>query len=413
MKIATLKRSILLCRASRITPFVWGHRGYGKSASVKQVCEEQKLGFIDLRCSQLEASDIRGIPTKDEKSGRTVYLPPAEMPVADMEWDDAQREISAAPEDRQEAVRTALQPRFKNGILFLDELNRAQDDVLQATFQLTLDGKVGLFVLPPGWSVVCAGNFMEGYMTNGFTDPAFLNRLCHLTLSGDDLTLPEWVDYMSNTHSESGAASQVIEFASQNMKHLYGDVKGELGFSIQPSPRSWDAVARVEAVSKKREFGEDAKLAVLKGLVGPELAIAYSTYSCPVKPTDLLSKGVQAMLNELRSLNRNQLTGLMWGFAGLVKTKIDDDKIAATAMDFTRWMCKHAGDKDIAVAFCNLMVGGGNAPQRVKSALVSNPNVGALINRFSDGPGKSFAQRLAADRELHELVSKTAWGSHG
>lgn len=408
MKVGAMKRSILLARDAGITPFIWGHRGIGKSSIVKQVCETNKLGFIDLRASQIEASDIRGIPARDEASGRTIYYPPREMPVADLSWDEYQKMLTDNP-DRTWDLEVSLAPRLKEGILFLDEVNRAQDDVLQALFQLILDRRVGLFPLPPGWSIVCAGNYMEGYMTNGFTDPAFLNRLCHLILSGDELTLPEWVDYMSSTHGEF--ASQVVEFASQNMKHLYGDVAGDLGFSIQPSPRSWEMVVRVEEICKKKEYGDDVKLAVMGGLVGKELAISYATYSCPVKPQDLLTRGVGAMGEDLKKLNRNQLTGLMWGFSALVKRHIEDDDKAKVAMDFTRWMCRHAGDKDIAVAFCNIMVGGGNAPQRVKAAMVSNPNVGALLRKFSEG-GKSFAQRLANDPELHKLVSSTAWGTN-
>ena len=90
--------------------------------------------------------------------------------------------------------------------------------------------------------MVAAGNFMEGYMVSGFNDPAFLDRFCHMTLSGGETTLEEWVNYMSDVHGVN--AAEVIEFASQNVKHLDGDIAGELGFSIQPSRRSWEAVTR-------------------------------------------------------------------------------------------------------------------------------------------------------------------------
>ena len=60
-KISTLKEAIKICRAANVTPFIWGHRGLGKSSLVKQVAAENGWGFIDMRCSQLEASDIRGL----------------------------------------------------------------------------------------------------------------------------------------------------------------------------------------------------------------------------------------------------------------------------------------------------------------------------------------------------------------
>ena len=57
-KISTLKEAIKICRAANVTPFIWGHRGLGKSSLVKQVAAENGWGFIDMRCSQLEASNL-------------------------------------------------------------------------------------------------------------------------------------------------------------------------------------------------------------------------------------------------------------------------------------------------------------------------------------------------------------------
>jgi MoxR-like ATPase len=284
-KVSTIKEALMICRDSGITPFIWGHRGLGKSSLVQQSAVSEGWGFIDLRCSQLEASDIRGLPDRGEDR-RTHYLPPADMPTADLSNDDIQTELARTlllPEfeykpasteadvrsqakaeltklvkaDGKDKDRTLsdliakrlesadldmqrryyqklqeMQPRFQRGILFLDEVNRAQDDVLQAIFQLVLDRRVGQYVLPPGWCIVAAGNYMEGYRVGGFDDPAFLNRFCHLTLSGGETTLEEWVNFMANVHA--GDATDVIEFASQNTKHLDGDIRGNSG---SPSSR--------------------------------------------------------------------------------------------------------------------------------------------------------------------------------
>jgi hypothetical protein len=174
---------------------------------------------------------------------------------------------------------------------------------LQAIFQLVLDHKVGQYVLPPGWSVVAAGNFQEGYMVSGFNDPAFLDRFCHMTLSAGETTLEEWIHYMSDVHGEK--AAEVIEFASQNTKHLDGDIAGELGFSIQPSRRSWEAVVRVQQACNGTTFSQGAIFEVLAGLLGRELAQSFSRYSCPVKPRDLMKNGVKPYESKLKSLHRH------------------------------------------------------------------------------------------------------------
>ena len=76
MKIKPLKESLLLCQAAVVTPFIWGHRGLGKSQITEQTATVNKMGFSDMRLSQCEASDLRGLPYADKDNGRTRYLPP-------------------------------------------------------------------------------------------------------------------------------------------------------------------------------------------------------------------------------------------------------------------------------------------------------------------------------------------------
>jgi hypothetical protein len=412
-KISTLKSAVALCKDAGVTPFIWGHRGLGKSSLVKQLATERGWGFIDLRCSQLEASDVRGLP--DRTDGRTTYLPPADMPVGDMSDDEISAQIGELPDPsdleatRQFYVRyNALQPHYQKGILFLDEVNRAPDDVLQAIFQLVLDRKVGQYTLPPGWCVVAAGNFMEGYQVSGFDDPAFLNRFCHLTLSGGETTLEEWVEYTGSTHGE--VASPVIEFAAQNIKHLDGDVAGELGFSVQPSRRSWEMVIRTLKVAEG--YDDAVRLEVTAGLIGRELALSFSRYSCPVKPLDLIRHGVDGCKGELKKLSRNQMTGLMWGLVSFAKNQIDDEKIANVCLDFAGYLAQSV-EKDVTVAFCRSLVS--SRDDKVKTAVISNPALGRLMATFKGAKTtkKTFLDRLVERPDLHEILSRVSWGVDG
>jgi len=404
-KISVIKEAILICRNARVTPYIWGHKGLGKSSSVDQLTKSMSWGFIDTRCSQLEASDLRGLP--DKSDNRTRYLPPADMPVGDLLPSEIQDILEREPHKLQE-----LQPRFKNGILFLDETNRAQDDVLQAIFQLVYDGKIGTYTLPSGWSVVCAGNYMEGYQVSGFNDPAFLDRFCHLILTGGETTLEEWIEYISDNHGS--AASEVIEFASQNIKHLEGDLPvGDLGFSIQPSRRSWETVIRVQKVCAGEKYSEEAKIEVLSGLVGRELALSFSRYSCPVKPKELLQHGVKPYESKLNKLSRNELTGLMWGLVSYCKHKIDDDQVANVCLDFSLYMLNNAPDKDIVVAFCRALVSvGDNKSSDIRSATITNKRLAQLMSQHNQKSGgqKTFVDRLVERPELQEVLTNVSWG---
>lgn len=421
-KISTIKEALEICREAKVTPFIWGHRGLGKSSLVQQVAAEQNMGFIDLRCSQLEASDVRGLP--DRVNGRTAYLPPVDMPIGDMTPEQIADELGEVPDSNDlEAERVFLerlqqyQARFQKGILFIDEVNRAQDDVLQAIFQLVLDRRVGSYVLPPGWAVVAAGNYMEGYTVSGFTsDPAFVNRFCHLVLSGGEATVEEWVDYMSSVHG--GGAAEVIEFASQNVKHLDGEVTGELGFSIQPSRRSWEMVVRVDEACKRINANDSTRTEVIAGLIGRELALSFIRYSCPVKPRDILTHGVARYEEALSKLNRNQLTGLMWGVVSFAKNQLDDDAVATVCLDFTEFLAKNQqiSDKDIVVAFCRALVSSGanpnDAQEKVRTAVISNPRLAQMISKFGkkNGTKKNFIDRLSERPELQRILSRVSWG---
>jgi len=79
------------------------------------------------------------------------------------------------------------------------------------------------------------------------------------------------------------------------------------------------------------------------------------------------------------------------------------------ALDFARFLATTGDDKDIAVAFCNLMIGGHNL--KARSAMVSNPAVAELIAKFKDkGSKKTFVDRLSEAPDLHEIISQCAWG---
>lgn len=394
-KISVIKEAVMLCGKAGITPFIWGHRGLGKSSLVKQLAIENGMGFIDLRCSQLEASDIRGLPKAGE-DGRTHYLPPADMPIGDLE--------SIESNDR------SSQPRYKTGILFLDEINRSQDDVQQSVFQLILDRSVGQYTLPPGWMIVAAGNFMEGYMVTGFTDPAFLDRFCHMTLSSGEETLSEWIEYMSDAYGDK--VSDIIEFTSHNVDHLDGKPEGELGFNISPSRRSWEMVAKINSEFLKGKYSEAAKIECYAGLIGRDLAISYSKYSCPVKPGEILQNGVDSYIKKLRNLTRNQLTGLMWGLVSICRNKMNDENVMVVCADFAKFIASNVQDKDVAVAFCRALVGADKQDDnaKIRAAAISNPRLANMLSKVNKGNKTTFIDCLSNIPELQSVISKVSWG---
>lgn len=437
--ITTIKNALSICAKANITAFIWGDRGLGKSSLVRQTCEANNMGFIDFRASQIEASDLRGLPDKED--GRTVYRPPADLPSGDLndtQFEALINEVSKAivtkriaampqdmiPSDEQQAelenferraASERLAYRRDKGILFLDEVNRAQDDVTQAIFQLVLDRRIGQYVLPDGWSIVCAGNFMEGYQVSGFNDPAFVNRFCHLILSGGQSTFDEWIQFMMAKYGANCQA--IIDFTANDVKYLDGDIGAkDLGFSIQPSRRTWEMVQKVEiaCADPKSDHTETAKLEVISGLIGRDLAMSYTKYNCPIKPSQLLKDGIEAHTKLLKSLTRNQSVGLMWGLSNAAKDDIDKKSVANICLDYAEYLLKNAPDQDLAVAFLRSCVKsstacGDSGKSNLATAALTNVKLAKLFAENNKGKA-SFLNFLNDRPALQKLVADAAWG---
>jgi len=59
---------------------LWGPPGVGKSQMVAQVAQKNNVEVIDIRLSQMEPSDLRGIPFRDDKT--VEWAIPAMLPEA-------------------------------------------------------------------------------------------------------------------------------------------------------------------------------------------------------------------------------------------------------------------------------------------------------------------------------------------
>ena len=218
---------------------IWGAPGIGKSGIVKSIADKYDVAIIDIRLSQMEPSDLRGIPFQN---GELV------------DWSIP----SILPNTERHGER---------GILFLDEITSAPPTVSAAAYQLILDRKLGEYTLPDGWVIFAAGN-RAGDRGVSFVMPAPLaNRFSHYTL---DTHLDDWVLWAyQNKVNES-----IIGFLRYRPEHLFNfdSEKNPVAFA---SPRTWEFASK--ALIK---FG-DAKSVLtqaLSGCVGEAIAIELMSF---------------------------------------------------------------------------------------------------------------------------------------
>ncbi len=221
--------------------------GVGKSSVVRQVSEElekelgKPVGFYDVRLSQCEVGDIKGLPYQDVKTMVTRFLK--------QEW---------WPRDQD-----------SHGILFFDELNRAAKDVLQAVFEICLDRRLDGEKLPDGWRVVSAVNSDDDYDVIEL-DPALHDRWFHIDF---DPHPNEWITWAR----ENSVHPAVVEFINRNNNLLDPPVGNIEAGRVYPSRRSWVALSD-SIMAMNLEANEGMLTQVTKGWVGREIAVMFQKF---------------------------------------------------------------------------------------------------------------------------------------
>ncbi len=206
---AILEREFLSAQGSVPTPvMVWGPPGIGKSQIVAAVASQHNVPVIDIRLSQMEPTDLRGIPFRDGDT--VVWSIPALLPNAKRHGD--------------------------KGILFLDEITSAPPTVTAAAYQLILDRRLGEYRVPEGWAIFAAGN-RHGDRGVTYAMPAPLaNRFTHYDLQAD---LDDWTAWAYRTDIDE----RVIAFLRFRPELLL-DMKSSTTLAAFPSPRTWEYASR-------------------------------------------------------------------------------------------------------------------------------------------------------------------------
>lgn len=264
MLISTFKKCLPYIFESGVAPMVIGHHGIGKSQAVRQYAKENGYGFVDLRLGTQDVGDLLGLADfqRDEHGNlqATKFFQP--------DW---------FPTDPDAKV-----------IIFLDEINRARRDVLQAVFQLVLDKRLHRYELPVNCHVIGAMNpNTEDYIVTDISDQAFLDRFLFVKLTP---STKEWLQYAETAKFND----EVYNFIAENPTMLETKLEDfSLRDMVKPSRRSWEFADRFLKMHKKgmplNIFEE-----LCRGIIGLEATTAFSAY---VQKADKDIKGEEIIAN--------------------------------------------------------------------------------------------------------------------
>lgn len=213
---------------AKLSLMCWGTIGIGKSQEIeatgkaigeaqelefqKDVIDPKKFCMIDVRLSQVDATDIKGIPFKNKDATACTWLLP--------DW---------LPSD----------PKSK-GILFFDEINLAPPSIQASAYSLILDRKIGNYILPEGWICVSAGNRIEDKVANLFEmSPALEDRYghCELLIPGAEA----WRDWALDHNINKYIISFILWNPAKLMMYRPEEqTRVDLKEKAFATPRSWE-----------------------------------------------------------------------------------------------------------------------------------------------------------------------------
>ena len=225
---------------AKVPLYVWGATGIGKSDSVRkkasELAKENKREYVewnkmtkeqkheyaespekyfvlmDIRLSQMDPSDLRGLPSLNGKDVCEWKVP---------FWEDV------------------ISKEGSKGIVFFDEINIAPPSIQSAAYQLILDRALGEISIADGIVCLAAGNRIED-RANVFDLPLPLqNRFTHVTLKPPLVVRNQpmigWTGWAMNNNVDP----RIITFIQARPQLLNPKVEKNSNDRAFATPRSW------------------------------------------------------------------------------------------------------------------------------------------------------------------------------
>lgn len=193
--------------------FGLGKGGIGKTESIMELAKEKlKIGYIDIRLLLYSETDLKGIPYPSVDHKRTIWLQNDILPTAERDGE--------------------------KGILVFDEITSCSRSVRTAAYQLLNERRLGEYVLPDGWMIVCLGNGEEDGGDYQGMEGNFVNRCSVFNVVPDVEAWKMW----AHNHNVNPLVTGYVSWKPADLHSYNPDSETEIAFA---SPRSWTAVSNI------------------------------------------------------------------------------------------------------------------------------------------------------------------------
>lgn len=294
MNITTLKKVLPFLNEAKISSFIWGLHGKGKSETIESYYKSNGWLCFNFRLNCMaDAGDFLGLQdfvtdAKGNKIATKFCMPDWLKQCIDF--------CKANPNNR--------------ACIFIDEINRAaRFDLIGPIFQMALDRKLHTFDFSDlNIDVICAANPDTGnYSVLSLEDKALLSRFCHIYFNP---TKKEFFDYAKKIKADEA----VLEFLQEQPDFL--EEKDLETFSIssyaKPDRRKWiRGVCKLKELQLPKEDQEE----VFAGLVGIEATIAFEKFlqkvDKPITLEEILDKYSKVRKKVIEYSNNEMRTDIL------------------------------------------------------------------------------------------------------
>lgn len=317
------RKALLSAFKTKRPVFLWGPPGIGKSEVVAETAHELGGTVIDLRMSQLDPTDIRGIPFFNQDLGKMDWAPPIDLP------------------DEEFAKKHPII------VLFLDEMNSAPPAVQASGYQLVLNRRVGKYVLPDNVVIVAAGNRESDKGVTYRMPMPLANRFVHLEMRAD---FPSWQTWAV----QNGVHRDVVGYLSYFKNDMY-DFDAKASSRAYATPRSW---VFVSDILKDDTSDNDTRFTLIAGAVGEGLATKFAAHQRTngklPNPLDVLNGKVKTLEIKEISAMYSLTVSMCYELKDAADHKrVDSKQLHAMADNFFEFMMENF-ETEVAVMGCRV-----------------------------------------------------------
>lgn len=353
--------------------FVWGKPGIAKSAVSMSVATSLGIAFADVRLSQVDPTDLRGMPYPVIENGvhymawsapevlprdldiiveRETKFPVSMMihfPVANplgsngihyvtdigftvaahdpntiaviLDSGFTHVEIGIFAKDAEGNRTGAMIPGGVHltikgkarGIIAYEEFNSAPPAVQAASYQLILDRRLGQYVVPAGCYQMAMGNTEDvGGITFKMGWP-LRSRFVHAEMRHD---FEEWYEYAIR----SGHAASVVSYLDAFNDQLFQFDKNSKSMNFQ-CPRTWSMASDIVINNPEGEVSDNVLLGLFIGAVGDAGAYQFDEHR---KIAKKLPKAELILSGQIKKLDERPEIALSYALTATLCYKLNE-----------------------------------------------------------------------------------------